>query len=260
MKTFSLSLMMSVLLLTSFTIAHAQTKRVVTSKNYVTQKVEADRFNAIQLLGSADIVYRQSASTTVEIYGSDNIVPLLETYTSNGTLTVKFKKNTRIINRGKLIVKVSSPELNKITVNGSGDIKLANGIQTNKNIDVTVNGSGDIAGEGFQCEAITVSVRGSGDIKLQKIQSKTCVVSIAGSGDVVLSGQTGEAKYRIAGSGDISASGLRAVNTSASVSGSGDIECHADKKLTARVSGSGSVAYKGNPEEIDAPRKKIRKM
>lgn len=32
------------------------------------------------------------------------------------------KKNTNIVNSGKLEIKVSSPDLNRLTINGSGDI------------------------------------------------------------------------------------------------------------------------------------------
>jgi len=98
-----------------------QGKQVTGSKNNLTKKVEVGHFNEIKLLGSANVTYHQGSQNYIEIYGSDNIIPLLETFVDGNTLIVKFKKNVTIW-KGKLEVKVFSPELNKLTINGSGDI------------------------------------------------------------------------------------------------------------------------------------------
>ena len=204
-----------------------QGKHVVGSKNYISQEVKADHFNEIKLLGSANISYHQDTRSHVEIHGSDNIIPLVETYVDGNTLMIKFKKNVSIW-KGKLEIKVFAPELNKLSINGSGNIKLINGIQTSKDIEFHINGSGNIQGEG--------------------------------SGNINLKGKAIQAKYAIAGSGNIQAADLEAENTDASISGSGNISCYASQKLVARVKGSGDIAYKGNPQEVDAPRKNIRQI
>ncbi|WP_289751003.1 head GIN domain-containing protein [Bacteroides acidifaciens] len=236
-----------------------QGKHVTGSKNYLTKKVEVGQFNEVKLSSSANVTYHQGSQNYIEIYGSDNIIPLLETYVDGNTLIIKYKKNVTIW-KGKLEVKVFSPELNKLTINGSGDIRLANGIQTKEDISLSINGSGDIKGEKFKCRRMTVSINGSGDVKLQQIESKECIASIAGSGDIGLSGKTLYAEYKIAGSGNIGADNLKSENVSASTSGSGSISCHVTGKLKVRVTGSGDIAYRGNPQEIDAPRKNIRQI
>lgn len=238
MKTCSLAALLIGILLPLTTSSCLNGQRVTASKNYITKEVKTESFNAIKLLGSADIIYQQDSCTHVEIYGSDNIVSLLETYVDGNALIVKFKKNINIWNKGKLEVRVSTPDLNKLSVNGSGDIQ----------------------GEVINCQRISVSINGSGDVSLQQIQSKECIASIAGSGDIKLSGKTINAQYSIAGSGDISASALKATNVAASTTGSGSISCHANGKLKARVRGSGDIYYKGEPQEIDFPRKGLRKL
>lgn len=236
-----------------------QGKVVTGSKNYITKKVETKDFDAIKLQSSMDVTYHQGADRRIEIYGSDNIVPLVETEVDGGTLVIKYQKNLQIRN-GKLEVRVFSPDLNRLTINGSGDVKFANGIKTEKDIELCINGSGDIQGKGFSCRKMKVSINGSGDVALQEIQSKECAASISGSGDISLSGETTDAKYRIGGSGDIRAAKLVARNVEASTSGSGDIQCYASEKLTGRISGSGDIAYKGNPREVNGSQKKMRKM
>lgn len=151
--------------------------------------------------GSANIIYQQDSSSRIEIYGSDNIVELLETKVNGETLNIKFKKNVNIIDKGKLEIKVFSPDLNRLTLNGSGGILFANGIHTKGDLKVTINGSGNIK-----------------------------------------------------------AADLEATDVYAGISGSGNISCFVNGKLGGHVSGSGNVAYKGNPQAIDFPHKKLRKL
>ena len=234
-------------------------KHIVGSKNYISKEVKADHFNEIKLVGSANISYWQDTCSHVEIHGSDNIIPLIETYVEGSTFIIKFKKNITIW-KGKLEIKVFAPELNKLSVNGSGNIRLINGIQTSKDIEFHINGSGNIQGEGFNCQKMAVSINGSGDVRLQQIESQECQASISGSGNINLNGKAIQASYSIAGSGNIQAADLQAENTDASISGSGNISCYASQKLVARVKGRGDIAYKGDPQEVDAPRKNIRQI
>lgn len=241
--------------------ACAQSGKIIANKNYITKEVITDvNFNAVKLMGSPDVVYTQTdGKTHIEIYGSDNIVDLLDVFVEKGTLIVKFKNNTQIQNDGKLEVRVSAPALNKMEVYGSGDITLAKGITTNKDIAFSVNGSGDIDGSNISCSQLTVAVNGSGDIKLNNLKTESTGVQVNGSGDITLSGTTQTANYSVSGSGDISAAKLKADKVSAKVAGSGDITCHAVTYLKARTSGSGSIAYKGKPE-IDSSKKGLRKL
>lgn len=52
----------------------------------------------------------------------------------------------------KTEIKVFAPELNKLSINGSGNIKLINGIQTSKDIEFHINGSGNIQEKGLIAE------------------------------------------------------------------------------------------------------------
>ena len=65
------------------------------SKNYITKKENLEHFNDISMSGSANITYQQDSSSRIEIYGSDNIVELLETKVNGETLNIKFKKNVK---------------------------------------------------------------------------------------------------------------------------------------------------------------------
>ena len=250
-------------------------KEVKASKNYVTKQIKVSDFNQIAVSGSLDVTYtQQSGKPKVEIYTSDNIVDLLDIYVKNGKLNLGFKKNVKVF-YNKLEIRVTSEDLNAVNVAGSGDFKFTNGLKTDQ-LKMNVAGSGDITASNIQCsQEFTANVAGSGDIECKQLKAADMDISVAGSGDlkienalvtsanasvagsgtVKISGNADKANYSVAGSGDLYANDFKVQNISASVAGSGDIKCHAVEHLKARVSGSGTIGYKGNPE-LDYPEKK----
>lgn len=242
------------------TNACSQSTRVTGSKNYITKEVKVDNFTEIKLTGSPDVIYTQSpGKAKVEIYGSDNIVDLIETYVKDGALIVQFKSNTQINNSGKLEVRVNSAQLNRVNITGSGDVTFANGIKGTDNLTLSIQGSGDIGGTNITCQNLSIAIQGSGDIQLNEIASSFTKVAISGSGDIELNGKSKKAEYSVSGSGDISAEGLMVEDLSARVSGSGDIKCYATTTLKAHVGGSGDIEYKGNPQ-VESSRKGVHKL
>lgn len=250
-------------------------KEVKASKNYVTKQIKVSDFDQIAVSGSLDVTYtQQSGKPKVEIYTSDNIVDLLDIYVKNGKLNLGFKKNVKV-SYNKLEIRVTSEDLNAVNVAGSGDFKFTNGLKTDQ-LKMNVAGSGDITASNIQCSQVftanvagsgdieckqlkaadmDISVAGSGDLKIENAQVTSANASVAGSGTVKISGSADKANYSVAGSGDLYASDFKVQDISASVAGSGDIKCHAVEHLKARVSGSGTIGYKGDPE-LDYPEKK----
>ena len=250
-------------------------KEVKASKNYVTKQIKVSDFDQIAVSGRLDVTYtQQSGKPKVEIYTSDNIVDLLDIYVKNGKLNLGFKKNVKV-SYNKLEIRVTSEDLNAVNVAGSGDFKFTNGLKTDQ-LKMNVAGSGDITASNIQCSQgftanvagsgdieckqlkaadMDISVAGSGDLKIENAQVTSANASVAGSGTVKISGSADKANYSVAGSGDLYASDFKVQDISASVAGSGDIKCYAVEHLKARVSGSGTIGYKGNPE-LDYPEKK----
>lgn len=252
--------------------------KVKASNNYVTKEIKVEDFTGLRVTGSPDVSYTQrSGKPRVEVYTSDNIVELLDIYVKDNTLYAGFKKNINV-SYNKLEIRVFSEKLNEISVSGSGDVVLKNGLKTDglqisiagsgdiqgndiacTELGISIAGSGDVKHSNIQCTGLQVSIAGSGDLKLDNVTCQNAEASVAGSGTVVLSGSTQEATYKISGSGDLFASDFQAKRVSASVSGSGDIKCHASDFLKVRTSGSGSVGYKGDPE-LDYPKKGLYKL
>lgn len=151
MKKYILSSLTITFLLLSIT-ACSQGKQISGSSNYITKNIKVGSFDQIKSMSSSDIVYTQKqGAPTVQIYGPDNIVELMETSVSGRTLTIKFKKNTSISNSGKLEIRVSSPSLKHLSIYGSGNTTFTNGIKSHDELQMSIYGSGNISGNSFSC-------------------------------------------------------------------------------------------------------------
>ena len=255
-------------------------KTVKASKTYVTKDIRVGNFERVEVAGSFDVTYAQKPGRpTVEVYTSDNIVNLLDIYVKGGTLHLGFKKNVRV-SYDKLQVRISSEQLDGVDLSGSGsfllpgelktgDLKLAITGSGNVNVNrvvctalkATVTGSGNLDGQDVVCGSMKGNITGSGDVEFSHLLASDAVkVEVTGSGTFKINGgKAQQADYGVTGSGDILAAGLEVSRVDTHISGSGDIECHAVDFLKVRVSGSGDVGYKGNPE-LDVPKRHLHKL
>ena len=169
----------------------------------------------------------QGSETSLEVEGQPNIVSELDTYVENNTLMVKFKSKNINMSYKKLIVHVSTPNIESLNLHGSGDVTALTDLNSNQ---------------------LNISISGSGDVRLKSVTCKNMDVHVQGSGDVTVSGGTTDSiTMNVNGSGDIEAYELNAKSVIAHTNGSGDIKCRALDAIDASVNGSGDIHYKGRP-------------
>ena len=154
-----------------------------------------------------------------------------------------------IFKNGKLIVKTESGyNLQPSSWKGKGILITIPVTDINS---MVLSGSGDVEGKTkLVSDHFEVVMSGSGDMDLE-IESDEIDVTLSGSGDIVLKGSSDKLRVTVSGSGDVKAYDLSAREVDATVSGSADIKVTASEYLRARVSGSGDIHYRGNPEKID---------
>lgn len=112
----------------------------------------------------------------------------------------------------------------------------------------SVSGSGDIIGQSvFKSDNFKASISGSGDIELE-LDVKNIESRISGSGNIEFSGSAEYVKLGISGSGKYLAEDMKADDYDIAISGSGRSAIYVQENLDVRISGSGSVYYKGSPK------------
>lgn len=258
------------------------------SKNYVTKRVQVDKFDGIAAATSIDVAYTQTASEqSVEIYAPDNLVDYVKVAVEDGMLKVKFynpenpTSGVSITGRHETEVRVSAPSVHAFRASSSGDIILKNGLQTTGLVSMKSSSSGDIEGGDVVCDELLAMASSSGDVSLNKVEctaleakasssgdigieylrAEKVDAEASSSGDVILAGECRTAQLSASSSGDVEAKGLKANEVVARASSAGDVTCYVMESLTASTSSSGNVNYKGNPKHIDYhPKKGLNKI
>jgi carbon monoxide dehydrogenase subunit G len=92
-----------------------------------------------------------------------------------------------------------------------------------------------------------LKLSGSGNIEAEDIETDKLAVTINGTGDVKMAGRADSQDIDISGSGNYQAGNLESKEVKIAVGGSGSAIVNVSDELDAKVSGSGSVEYVGDP-------------
>jgi len=207
-------------------------KSIKGNGNTVSIDRSVGEYDGIAVSGWFDVDLVDGKEGELELKGEENLLEYIITEVENGKLVIKTKKGVNL----------------KPSIWEKG-IRITVPIES---IDaVSLSGSGDIVGRTtLKATDFKTAMSGSGDITLD-LETVTMTAAMSGSGDMNLSGKTQRFEATISGSGDIKAYDLIADNVEATVSGSADIKVTVNERLTARVSGSGDISYRGNPNKVD---------
>jgi hypothetical protein len=203
-------------------------KEIKGNGNVVTVTRTTSNYDAVSAGGSFDVVLVKGKEGKITIEGEENIVPFLETEVSQNTLKIKYKKNTNIRTTKRITVTVTFIDIESVALGGSGNISSKDLIKSDE---------------------LKVSLGGSGNITL-KVDAHSVKSSVGGSGNINLQGNTTNLDCTIAGSGSIKAYELKTDELTASIAGSGSIKTTVKNKIKAKLVGSGSIYYKGNPKNV----------
>ncbi|MGN0282677.1 MAG: head GIN domain-containing protein [Prevotella sp.] len=213
--------------------------------------VEEDRavqtFTQIQIMGSPTVVYTQGNKCSVRVKAPKDMIKKISTVCKGNRLEIETKGGINFWgfkgdSYDKVTVYVTSPDITGVELNGSGDFKSDNPIDTD-NIYLTVRGSGDISVKGrLICDNAQLQVTGSGDLEVENLEALTNNVVLIGSGDLeVRQRNVKDTKVQLTGSGDIKVDCDRCDKLESQLTGSGDISIRGTvKRFNKMKAGSGS--------------------
>jgi hypothetical protein len=183
-----------------------------------TETRPVSNFSAIELSGSGNLVIEQTGTESLTIEAEDNILPLLTSDVSGGTLHLGEKDNTIVMESKPINYRLTVRDLRGLTVSGSGHV-TASTITAGK-LNVTLSGSGGIV-LGGTADPQELTISGSGQYDATGLASKVVTADISGSGHAVV--KTSEV-------------------LDATISGSGSLTYIGNPTVTQHISGSGSVS------------------
>ena len=186
-------------------------------------------FTGISVAGPFKVTVQQGDNYIVSLEADENLLPYIEIEHDGNTLRIKERKGYNLRGTRGLSVTVHMPEIDFLSLAGSGSIDAPSMIKNSDAIRIDLAGSGHI----------------SAIVETPKVS-----VDIAGSGNTALAGQTRDMNITIGGSGDCVAEQLKSENCNVSIGGSGTVKVYASTSLDANIGGSGNVYYAGEPNNI----------
>lgn len=195
-------------------------------------KYDVSAFTEITVKNNAKLILKQDSVQSVTVTATDEIFDKLVVENKDRKLIIRYSSNTWFNsnwNPGAITVYVSIPQIDELTVSGSGSI---------------------IADERISARVLDCYVNGSGTIRLSKLKAEKITSGLSGSGQLQLAGENvvSEFKMSVSGSGNVKASGLKAKDVNVLITGSGNCAVYAMEHLICKIAGSGNVTYSGNPE------------
>jgi hypothetical protein len=209
-------------------------KKIKGNGNKISEQRSVGPYDGIGLSGWFNVELVSGNEGDLTLKGDENLLEHLETVVKNGTLYIRPEKGYNLQsgswNSGGITITVPVKSINEIALSGSGSITSRTKITA---------------------DFFKIGMSGSGESELD-ISAEEIKVALSGSGDISLKGEAKHLELQVSGSGGVRAYELQAQDTEAIISGSANIYITATASLTARVSGSGDVHYRGNPSKIDS--------
>ena len=224
----------------------AQEQKVVNDPN--AQKREVGSFKGVKISGSIELILSQGPEYKVAISAADaEDVEKIVTEIRGDVLYIELKDRKNWFTdqwnsmNKRFKAYISAPDIRSIESAGSGSIQIVGTLKAEA-LDLEIAGS--------------VNVKGSIDVEnLELVQS--------GSSNIRLTGKATRAEFNCSGSGNLQSPDLMIDFCEVSISGSGNADLTVEKELSASLSGSGNIRYKGNAEITEKSISgvgKIRKM
>lgn len=189
-----------------------------------------DGFTKVSFGVAGKLILKQGNKFNVVLEGDKDFLDEIRTEVKGNSLVIR-KSNWKLFQNKKVLVYITMPEVEGLSISGSG-LLVAEGAIESDGLDLNVSGSGDIVLKELEADMIDCGISGSGTIELSGNGADDGDISISGSGKYL--GESFELD-----------------KLDVSISGSGTCKCWVNSNIEARVSGSGDIYYKGNPN-IDA--------
>ena len=204
---------------------------------------EVAPFDEIVVTGPHDVIVTLGDTMAVKAQGPQDLLQRFEAVVEDGRLLIRPRDGESFAidtDFDELTFTVSLPRLERLTLEGSGDVTVDRvdgpqfdavlsgsgdmtiGLVRSDRASFSLTGSGDIEAAGY-ADSVTYSVEGSGTINAAALVGNAATVSLVGSGDIELTA-TDTANVTMTGSGDVEVNGPAACTISAT--GTGDVSCY----------------------------------
>ncbi len=224
------------------------------------KQVAVTPFDKVSHTSSFTVSYAQGPKHTCTIIASPKDMKKLKAEVKDKQLNIYVENKEKVVNlngltflnaglSGDVVVKITSPELTKVSCTGSGDFVATTDIKS-EDLEFSISGSGNVKLQNVTAGKLHLSTAGSGNVKLQNVTAGKLHLSTAGSGNMdIQQAHTEDLNVEVAGSGGMNLNNVVSTCKKAclSVVGSGDINTAFSncQELECGIAGSGRIGLKG---------------
>ena len=216
---------------------------------------EVGHFRAVASSLPANVYYVQADQQEVRVETTEELASKVQTTVEDGILSLKLEPGRY----PKLILRVvvSSPDIEKLSVSGSGNLIQEGPLHASGSLALKVSGSGDIRTGEIDSQDFTAQCSGSGSIRVGALACDDFGGKISGSGTITMGRiSCDDFEMGVSGSGDFLVDVLTSTGgASVRVSGSGNVrlkEATVDGNMDLKTGGSGDIFIKGSCRNVTA--------
>lgn len=184
-------------------------------------------FDKVEIGIQGEVILTQGTAESLEIAASAEDLARISTVVSMGTLRIAAVRPNDSP-RGSITYKLT--------------MKSVSGLATNS--------SGSISAESIEADGLALTIHSSGSITIGSLNARTLAVEITSSGAVTVAGTVERQTLRSSSSGEYRAENLASREATVNLSSSGRATIRVSERLTAKLSSSGDVRYRGNPSKV----------
>lgn len=228
---------------------------------------------SLEMSGPVQMDVRVGPEPTLQVEADANLLPLIRTDISGGTLkvwidgSVRTNHGVRVIYTTPQLTQIHSSGSGRLVVTdlngaaltfsktGSGDSQLSGRVAA---LNMQLSGSGSVNATALQSGNANLKLSGSGSLAMGQVSAEALNVNVRGSGEVQASGSATHLNAHVIGSGGANLMGLTSQRADLTTTGSGDISAQVKQSLVAQTNGSGRITVYGNPAQRNISGKHVQ--
>lgn len=200
------------------------------------KQVAVTPFDKVSHTSSFTVSYAQGPKHTCTIIASPKDMKKLKAEVKDKQLNIYVENKEKVVNlngltflnaglSGDVVVKITSPELTKVSCTGSGGFVATTDIKS-EDLEFSISGSGNVKLQNVTAGKLHLSTAGSGNMDIQQAHTEDLNVEVAGSGGMNLNNVVSTCKkacLSVVGSGDINTAFSNCQELECGIAGSGRI-------------------------------------
>ena len=200
------------------------------------KQVAVTPFDKVSHTSSFTVSYAQGPKHTCSIIASPKDMKKLKAEVKDKQLNIYVENKEKVVNlngltflnaglSGDVVVKITPPELTKVSCTGSGDFVATTDIKS-EDLEFSISGSGNVKLQNVTAGKLHLSTAGSGNMDIQQAHTEDLNVEVAGSGGMNLNNVVSTCKkacLSVVGSGDINTAFSNCQELECGIAGSGRI-------------------------------------